>query len=85
MLKVKLLIAVGVMFILEGYFCFVRGIMPVGGLEQVSDSSDEHVYYKVVTANEGFDTNVLFYLGGLILIALAFFVKRRMDVEKRSK
>lgn len=85
MLKVKLLFAAGVMLILEGYFYFVRGIMPVGGLEQFTNSSDEHVYYKVVAGDEGFDTNVLFYLCGLILIALAYFVKRRMDVEKRSK
>ena len=85
MLKVKLLFVVGVMLILEGYFYFVRGLLPVGGLEQFTNSSDEHVYYKVVAPDESFNINFLFYFGGLIIIALAYFVKRRVDVDKRSK
>ncbi|MFC3122541.1 hypothetical protein [Agaribacter flavus] len=85
MLKVKLLVATGVTLILEGYFYFVRDFLPVGGLEQFTNSSDEYVYYKVVAADEGFNINVIFYLGGLVLIALAYFVKRRINVDKRSK
>lgn len=85
MLKVKLLVVAGIMFILEGYFYFVRGVLPVGGLEQFTGSSDENVYYKVVVSDEVFNMDILFYFCGLILIALAYFVKRRMAVEKRNK
>ncbi|MFW8591874.1 hypothetical protein ACOI22_13785 [Glaciecola sp. 2405UD65-10] len=85
MLKVKLLVVAGIMFILEGYFYVVRGLLPVGGLEQFTNSSDDSVYYKVVASDEVFNMNVLFYFSGLILIALAYFVKRRISVEKRSK
>jgi hypothetical protein len=81
MLKVKLLFLIGVMLIIEGYFYLVRGILPVSGSQIFSD---ENLYMKVVIVEEGFDSNLLFYIFGVISIILAIILIRRINVGKRN-
>ncbi|WP_340679617.1 hypothetical protein [Paraglaciecola sp.] len=81
MLKVELLFLIGVMLIIEGYFNLIRGILPVSASQTFSD---ENIYMKVVIVEEGFDSNLLFYILGAILIALAIILRRRINVGNRN-
>ncbi|GAB5386982.1 MAG: hypothetical protein Alis3KO_41050 [Aliiglaciecola sp.] len=71
MLKVRFLFVAGIALVIEGYFQFVRGLLPVGFFDE---TSGQEAYYKVVSVEEGVSADLFFYLLGILLIALALFL-----------
>ena len=71
MSKVRALLIIGVLLLVEGYFYFIRGILPVS---MFSDHIDGEVVYMKVAVDDGFNTNILFYGLGIVFVVLAIIL-----------
>lgn len=81
MSKVRALLIIGVLLFIEGYFFFIRGILPVS---MFSEHIDGEVVYMKVAAEDGFNTNFLFYGLGIVFVLLAVFLSNRLKRTKRD-
>ena len=72
MFKVITLFIIGLTLLLEGYFEFLRGQLPV----QMSSEFDgeEVVYLKVVKVEEGFNYDLVFYFAGALIIIVSLLL-----------
>ncbi len=84
MSKVKLLLVLGILLILEGYFYFFRAFLPVGSLAQFGGDDQGQGYIRAVELEAQYDFDIVCYSLGFILIALALVAKWRDYLANRN-
>ena len=81
MSKVRALLIIGVLLLVEGYFYLIRGILPVS---MFSEHIDGEVVYMKVASEDGFNANFLFYGLGIIFVVSAAFLSNKLKQTNRD-
>ena len=71
MSKITIILFMGVLFLLEGYFEFCRDLIMN---THFMGPTDQDIYLKAVPVDDELGLSILFYLFGVILIVLAGFL-----------
>jgi hypothetical protein len=76
MFKVIVLFTIGFLLLAEGYFYFVRGLLPVAIFSEFH--GEEFVYMKAVNVEGGFNYDIVFYAFGVTFNLIALFLLNKL-------